>query len=81
MKLLSPRQSKRSTNKSVSVFRRGTWNTWQAIELATSDWVTRRIHHLLRETPGYDPPTKFEVIYHGQSVDELETVWHPPQSG
>jgi transposase InsO family protein len=56
--------------KAELIHRRAPWTTKEAVELATSEWVSWFNHHRLLEPIGYIPPAEAEDHYY-QQLSEL----------
>jgi len=52
--------------KAELIYRRGSWKTREAVELATLQWVSWFNHQRLMETLGYIPPAEAEANYFRQ---------------
>ena len=52
--------------KAELIYRRGSWKTREAVELATLQWVSWFNHQRLMETLGYIPPAEAEANYYRQ---------------
>jgi putative transposase len=60
--------------KAEVIHRRGPWQTKQAVELATLEWVAWFNHHRLMAPLGYVPPAEFEANYHRQRAGQAATA-------
>jgi putative transposase len=54
--------------KAEVIHRRGPWQTGEAVELATLEWVSWFNHHRLLESIGYIPPAEAEANYWRQQA-------------
>ena len=52
--------------KAELIHRRAPWKTFEAVELATLEWVAWFNHHRLLEPIGYIPPAEAEATYYRQ---------------
>jgi len=52
--------------KAELIHRRAPWKTWEAVELATLEWVSWFNHSRLLEPIGYIPPAEAEANYYRQ---------------
>jgi transposase InsO family protein len=52
--------------KAELIHRRPPWQTWEAVELATLEWVSWFNHSRLLEPIGYIPPAEAEANYYRQ---------------
>ena len=57
--------------KAALIHRRGPWNTREAVELATLEWVSWFNHHRLLEPIGYIPPAEAEANYWQQQRSRI----------
>jgi putative transposase len=60
--------------KAELIHRRAPWKTWEAVELATLDWVSWFNHHRLLEPIGYIPPAEAEANYYRQLANQAATL-------
>ena len=49
--------------KAELIWRRGPWETVEAVELATMEWVSWFNHQRLHSALGYVPPVEFEAAW------------------
>jgi putative transposase len=56
------------------IHRRAPWKTFEAVELATLEWVAWFNHHRLLEPIGYIPPAETEANYHRQFCEQTGSV-------
>jgi len=59
--------------KAELIHRRAPWKTWEAVELATLEWVSWFNHHRLLEPIGYIPPAEAEANYYRQLASQAAT--------
>jgi transposase InsO family protein len=59
--------------KAELIHRRAPWKTWEAVELATLEWVSWFNHHRLLEPIGYIPPAEAEANYYRQFANQAAT--------
>ena len=59
--------------KAELIHRRAPWKTWDAVELATLEWVSWFNHHRLLEPIGYIPPVEAEAHYYRQLANQAAT--------
>jgi transposase InsO family protein len=59
--------------KAELIHRRAPWKTWEAVELATLEWVSWFNHHRLFEPIGYIPPAEAEANYYRQLASQAAT--------
>lgn len=59
--------------KAEVIHRRAPWQTWEAVELATLEWVSWFNHHRLLEPIGYIPPAEAEANYYRQLANQAAT--------
>jgi transposase InsO family protein len=66
--------------KAEMIHRRGPWRNFEAVELATLEWVDWFNHRRLFEAHGQIPPAEFEEIHYRQtnSGREAETQTKQP---
>ncbi len=60
--------------KAELIHRRAPWKTWEAVELATLEWVSWFNHHRLLEPIGYIPPAEAEANYYRQLANQAATL-------
>lgn len=60
--------------KAELIHRRAPWKTFEAVELATLEWVARFNHHRLLEPISYIPPAEAEANYYRQFCEQTVSV-------
>jgi transposase InsO family protein len=50
--------------KAEVIYRRGPWRSFDAVEMATLEWVAWFNNRRLLEPIGYVPPAEYEAIYY-----------------
>lgn len=60
--------------KAELIHRRAPWKTFEAVELATLEWVAWFNHHRLLEPIGYIPPAEAEANYYRQFCEQTVSV-------